>query len=86
MRRSGISLFASALLLGLLAAPERQLAQTVTLNAHQQLAREIFQQLIEINTTDSVGDCTAAANAMAARLKAATLTTAARTARTNALG
>src|SRR5262245_1184525 len=40
-------------------------------SADQRLAREIFQQLIEINTTDSVGDCTAAARAMAERLKAA---------------
>ena len=35
------------------------------------LAREIYKQLIEINTTDSSGDNTAAAEAMAARLKAA---------------
>ena len=34
-------------------------------------ARDIFQQLIEINTTDSVGNCTVAAEAMAARLKIA---------------
>jgi acetylornithine deacetylase/succinyl-diaminopimelate desuccinylase-like protein len=34
-------------------------------------AREIFKELIEINTTDSVGDNTKAASAMAARLKAA---------------
>jgi acetylornithine deacetylase/succinyl-diaminopimelate desuccinylase-like protein len=33
------------------------------------LAREILQQLIEINTTDSVGNVTAAAEAMAARLR-----------------
>ena len=33
------------------------------------LAREIFQQLIEINTTDSVGNVTTAAEAMAARLR-----------------
>src|SRR6478672_9475772 len=33
-------------------------------------AREIFKQLIEINTTDSVGDVTKAATAMADRLKA----------------
>ncbi|HKQ73644.1 MAG TPA: M20/M25/M40 family metallo-hydrolase [Blastocatellia bacterium] len=46
-------------------------AQTMKLSAEQQLAREIFQQLIEINTTDSVGDCSAAAKAMAERLKAA---------------
>lgn len=36
----------------------------------KELAREIFQQLIEINTTDSVGNCTTAAEAVAARLKA----------------
>jgi len=47
------------------------LAQTMKLSAEQQLAREIFQQLIEINTTDSVGDCAAAAKAMAERLKVA---------------
>ena len=34
-------------------------------------AREIFKELIEINTTDSVGSVTKAADAMAARLKAA---------------
>jgi len=34
-------------------------------------AREIFKQLVEINTTDSVGSTTDAAEAMAARFKAA---------------
>jgi len=34
-------------------------------------AREIFKQLVEINTTDSVGNTTVAAEAMAARFKAA---------------
>ena len=43
----------------------------MTLNPHQQLLRDIYQQLVEINTTDSVGDCAAAARAMAERLKAA---------------
>ena len=38
---------------------------------HQQLAREVFKQLIEINTTDKTGDNTAAAEAMAARFRAA---------------
>jgi acetylornithine deacetylase/succinyl-diaminopimelate desuccinylase-like protein len=33
------------------------------------LAREIFKQLVEINTTDSVGNVTTAADAMAARLR-----------------
>ena len=40
-------------------------------DAHNQLAREIFKELIEINTTDSVGDTTKAAQAVAVRLKAA---------------
>src|SRR5467141_4580525 len=35
----------------------------------KQLARDIFKQLIEINTTDSVGNVTTAAEAMAARLR-----------------
>jgi acetylornithine deacetylase/succinyl-diaminopimelate desuccinylase-like protein len=34
----------------------------------KKLSRDIFQQLIEINTTDSVGSTTVAANAMAQRL------------------
>ena len=38
------------------------------------LAREIFQQLIEINTTDSVGNVTTAAEAMAVRLRDAGFT------------
>src|SRR6202453_523749 len=38
------------------------------------LAREIFQQLIEINTTDSVGNVTTAAEAMATRLREAVFT------------
>ncbi len=39
--------------------------------ATRQLARDIFQQLIDINTTDSVGSTTVAAEAMAKRLLAA---------------
>src|SRR6266852_1294888 len=35
----------------------------------KQLARDIFKQLIEINTTDSVGNVTTAAEAMASRLR-----------------
>jgi hypothetical protein len=37
-------------------------------DAVRKLSREIFHQLIEINTTDSSGDNTAAARAMAKRL------------------
>jgi len=38
-------------------------------SATKQLARDIFKRLIEINTTDSVGSTTAAADAMAKRLR-----------------
>jgi acetylornithine deacetylase/succinyl-diaminopimelate desuccinylase-like protein len=38
-------------------------------DANQQLAHDIFKQLIEINTTDSVGNVTTAAEAMAQRLR-----------------
>jgi acetylornithine deacetylase/succinyl-diaminopimelate desuccinylase-like protein len=46
-------------------------AQPATLAPHQQHLREIYQELIEINTTNSVGDNTKAAEAMARRLIAA---------------
>src|SRR5579864_1379761 len=38
-------------------------------NSDKQLARDIFQQLIDINTTESVGSTTIAAQAMAKRLR-----------------
>jgi acetylornithine deacetylase/succinyl-diaminopimelate desuccinylase-like protein len=44
---------------------------TLPLLAQQQEAREILKQLIEIDTTDSVGDNTKAAEAMAARFREA---------------
>jgi len=47
-------------------------AQT-TLDAHQQLAHDIFKQLIEIDTTDEHGDVTTASQAVADRLRAAGL-------------
>ena len=53
------------------AAPSAAHAQAPQLTADQKLFREIYQELVEINTTDSVGDTTQAARAMAARLKAA---------------
>jgi acetylornithine deacetylase/succinyl-diaminopimelate desuccinylase-like protein len=55
-------------LLGFLAAPVTHAAD---LTPHQQLARDIFEELIEINTTHSQGDNTAAARAVEARLLAA---------------
>ncbi len=42
--------------------------------AEDALARDIFKELIQINTTDSVGNVTAAAQAMAARLRQAGFT------------
>src|SRR5437763_3768536 len=42
-----------------------------SLTPHQRLAREIYSELISINTMDSVGSVTKAAEAMAARFKAA---------------
>ena len=51
----------------------QQVAKTnpLHLTTQQQLLRGIYQELIEINTTDSVGDTTKAAEAMAVRLRAA---------------
>ena len=52
------------------AAPAQSSGHSQALPAHQQLARDIFRELIEINTTVNVGS-TEAAEAMAARLRAA---------------
>ena len=41
------------------------------LSAHQQLAHDVYKQLVEINTVDSVGSVTVAVEAMAARFRAA---------------
>jgi acetylornithine deacetylase/succinyl-diaminopimelate desuccinylase-like protein len=57
--------FAAAILLATTLAA---MAQEPT--AKQQAFRQIYQELIEINTTNSVGDTVRAAEAMAARLKA----------------
>jgi acetylornithine deacetylase/succinyl-diaminopimelate desuccinylase-like protein len=58
-------------LLVLLAAAALQAAEPPLDEASRQLTHDIYKQLIEINTTDSVGNTTTAAEAMAARLKAA---------------
>ena len=48
------------------------LASSVQSESHQQLARDIYKELIEINTTDTpAGNASKAAEAMAARLLAA---------------
>ena len=46
-------------------------AQAPALSAHQRLARDVYEELVEINTADSVGSVTKAAEAMAARFRAA---------------
>jgi acetylornithine deacetylase/succinyl-diaminopimelate desuccinylase-like protein len=56
----------TAAVLVLLAIPGAPRAQID--DATKQLSRDIFQELIEINTTDSVGNTTVAAEAMAKRL------------------
>jgi len=53
----------------LIAAPFSAAAQTLTPN--QQFAREIYKELVEINTVTPTGDTSKAAEAMAARLRAA---------------
>jgi acetylornithine deacetylase/succinyl-diaminopimelate desuccinylase-like protein len=59
----------SALALSLVLTPLTATAQIST--SEQAALREVYRELVEINTTDSVGDNTRAAEAMAARLRAA---------------
>jgi acetylornithine deacetylase/succinyl-diaminopimelate desuccinylase-like protein len=62
----------SASLLCALAPPARTHAgRQAADDPHRTLLRDIYKELIETNTTDSSGDCTRAAEAMAARLRAA---------------
>ena len=71
MNSTAQALFASRLIafvLTLLTAPA---AWAQPLTADQAHLRAIYQELVEINTTDSAGDTTQAARAMAAHLKAA---------------
>jgi acetylornithine deacetylase/succinyl-diaminopimelate desuccinylase-like protein len=53
------------------AVQENDAGSTSGLLAHEQLARDLLRELVEIDTTHSNGDNTAAAEAMAARLRAA---------------
>ena len=52
-----------------LAIPALLAAQSPTLTPVQQLAHDIYKELIEINTSDSVGNTTTAANAVAKRFR-----------------
>jgi acetylornithine deacetylase/succinyl-diaminopimelate desuccinylase-like protein len=60
-----------SLLLCALAALPLGAQTSRSLAPHQRLAREIYKELIEINTVDSVGSVTRAAEAMARRFRAA---------------
>src|SRR5262245_3485374 len=61
----GLLVFCAILLTGLGSAG------TQTLTGHQQLAFDIYKGLVEINAVTATGDTARAAEAMAARLKAA---------------
>ena len=50
------------------------LASSLAYAQPQKLAREIYKELVEINTVTNSGDTAQAADAMAARLKAAGIT------------
>ena len=64
LMRSSLASAAFALGLGAFAQAQNPSAPG-TLNADQRELRAIYQELVEINTTDSVGSCTAAAEATA---------------------
>src|SRR5512133_2220761 len=68
-----LALVASLLSASLAVAPTLLGAQTTPppLTTHQRLARDVYRELIEIHTADSVGSVTKAAEAMAARFRAA---------------
>ena len=72
-RRTLIALLAALVAASPLAAqkPATQSMSPAALTAHQRLAREVYRELVEINSADSVGNVTTAAEAMAARFRAA---------------
>ncbi len=63
-------MFTSRRLLACLLLPVTVGAQAA-LTPHQKAARDVYEQLVEINTVDSVGSVTRAVQAMAARFRAA---------------
>ncbi len=75
MRLVGLMTTAALLALPMMAIAQTATAQTVapsiTPTPEQAKFRDLYKELVEINTTLSVGSCTAAAEAMGARLKAA---------------
>ncbi len=67
---SACFLIVASFFFGSAAMPRTTQAQTMPPEQHRQLARDIFRELIEINTTHQFGS-TKAAEAAAARLRAA---------------
>lgn len=63
--------FSSVMLCMIAALPLGAQQPPSSLAPHQQLAREVYRELIGINTADSVGSVTKAAQAMARRFRAA---------------
>ena len=68
LRLSGL-LIISVLLASNVISQQVAKPSTLELTTHQQLLHSIYQELVEINTTDSVGDTTKAAEAMAVRFR-----------------
>lgn len=61
--------FSVALSAAVFLAPGARAAAQTTLTPHQRLARDIYQELVDINSVDSVGSVTKAAEAMAKRFR-----------------
>jgi acetylornithine deacetylase/succinyl-diaminopimelate desuccinylase-like protein len=66
-----LSILTAATLALVCSALRAEPAPAQTLNPQQRLARDIYQELVEINTVTNTGDTGRAADAMAARLRAA---------------
>ncbi len=62
-RRFSTLLFLSFSLVSIAVSQQPVKSDTLQLNKQQQMLRDIYKELIEINTTDSVGDTTKAAEA-----------------------
>src|SRR5436190_7725544 len=73
VRRAGRSVALGGLACGLLWLAPQLPAQVQRPISGQAAFRELYRELVEINTTLSTGSCTAAAEAMSVRLKAAGL-------------
>jgi acetylornithine deacetylase/succinyl-diaminopimelate desuccinylase-like protein len=71
MRGTTKTILMTAAALSVLAVTGVARAQSVSKDPSETAFRGLYRQLVEINTTASVGSCTAAAEAMGARLKAA---------------